>query len=171
MAQQQQRGGPREGRQPKPPWLQCTGCGGHNPPDKPYCGDCQAPKTDRWPAVLLRGETKGKGKGKGGKGKSETVNKGKGKGKCPSYRRPQPSQLGDWVQVVRGSAGGQPSASQPAGADKSATEKRLAAEVAALQRKLAEAHKAVASPAAAPEDVPVEEEAVDDWLCGVCGKS
>ena len=50
----------------KLPWLICTGCGGHNPPDKSFCGDCKAAKNEpsRWLDVLPRkAESKGKGKG------------------------------------------------------------------------------------------------------------
>ena len=81
----------------KLPWLVCIGCGGHNPPDKPFCGDCRAPKNEpsRWLDVLPR---KGKSKGKG---KTGSESKGKGKGKDPSLRKPQPQQFGDYLGAAK----------------------------------------------------------------------
>ena len=161
--------------QAKLPWLICTGCGGHNPPDKAFCGDCRAAKNEpsRWLDVLPRSESTGKSKGKG---KAESETKSKGKGKDPSYRKPKPPQLGDWVQVARKAAAGQP-AGQPAGqgsaragAPKSDTEKRQATEIATLQRQLA-ARKAATGPATASEDVPVDGEVEVDWACPLCNRS
>ena len=157
----------------KLPWLICTGCGGHNPPDKSFCGDCKAAKNEpsRWLDVLPRkAESKGKGKGKG---KADSVTKGNGKGKDPSVRKPQPRQFGDYLGAANRAAASQP-AGQGAprvGASKSSTEKQQAAKITLLIHQLEEAKKAVGGPAMASEDVPVEEEAVDDWRCGVCDKS